>query len=69
MPEVKIGQHWKDNDPRNFDRTLEIVSVDSRFAHCKNTRTGRVTRISLQRFKPTRTGYVLIKDIQESPNA
>ena len=66
IPVVTIGQVWEDNDPRHFiKRQVEIVSLDATHAVCR-TLTGvkdrmRETRIRLDRFKPTSTGYRLVR--------
>lgn len=74
--EVRPGQVWADNDPRSAGRTLRVDAIDGNKAVCTiltNTDStlvywqqrdmrGRQTRISLARFKPTRTGYRLVKD-------
>lgn len=66
MAKVKIGQIWADNDPRSLPRQLEVVDVQTPFnvAYVKNTATGKRTRISLDRFVPTKTGYRLVKDVE-----
>lgn len=75
--DVRVGQVWADNDPRSVGRTLEVVAVDSTHATCK-VLTGRLpevnngfvstpvksTRVRLDRFRPTATGYKLVKDCQ-----
>ena len=62
---VAKGQIWQDNDPRyedEYKRTLEVLEVDGDYAICKNIQSGRTSKIKLSRFKPTSTGYRLIKD-------
>lgn len=77
MTEVKPGQVWADNDTRSEGRTLRVDAIEDSKAVCtiltnsslesswprQDTR-GRVTRISLTRFRPTATGYRLIWDYQ-----
>lgn len=69
MMELRVGQIWKDNDKRVSDRFLEVVKIGSRLAICRQvTRLGRIvstrfTTIDLNRFKPTSTGYVLVKEV------
>lgn len=66
--EVKVGQVWQDwdkrfrNDP--FPRKVRIMRIDEvgRRAICQNVDTGKETRISLDRLKPTTTGYKLIEE-------
>lgn len=63
MPDVKVGQVWEDNDPRTYKRPLRVLSLDDTHATVQSpSGMGRVTRIRLDRFKPTSTGYRLIKD-------
>ena len=77
-PDVRPGQVWADNDPRSAGRTLRVDAIDGDKAVCTiltNTDSanirwqqrdmcGKQTRISLSRFKPTRTGYRLARDSQ-----
>lgn len=71
VPAPAVGQIWADNDPRVPDRFLEIVSVDDTHATMRQvarTPQGasailpgvRSTRIRLDRFRPTSTGYQYI---------
>ena len=63
-----IGQIWQDNDPRSTDRFVWIERTDDTHAHVRQvalTQNGepvplpgvRRTRIRLDRFRPTSTGY------------
>jgi hypothetical protein len=61
--EVKIGQIWKDNDKRTNDRQLEIIGFAEDKAVVCNIKTKKTTKVSLTRFKPNATGYLLIKDV------
>lgn len=63
MSEVRPGQIWKDNDKRHDNRQIIVEKVCDGFAFCSVVGTKRTTRISLQRFKPNATGYVLVKDV------
>jgi len=67
-PAPTIGQIWADNDPRVPHRFLEIVAVSKTHATVRQvarTPQGatailpgvRRTRIRLDRFRPTSTGY------------
>lgn len=60
---VQVGQLWGDNDQRAKSRGdrqhLRIVSIDGEKAVINNEDTGLVTRIRLDRLKPTSTGYYL----------
>ncbi|MFH8813063.1 hypothetical protein ACH4GZ_38690 [Streptomyces hygroscopicus] len=68
-PAPAVGQIWQDNDPRTPDRYLRIVDIDASRATARPitynpvTRIaadlpgGRPTRIRLDRFRPTSTGY------------
>lgn len=64
MSGVKVGQIWADNDPRVPVRELEVIGIDCRFAYVRNTETGKPSRIALNRFKPTKTGYRLIQEVE-----
>lgn len=65
-PTPAIGQIWQDNDPRAYGRRLLIVEIGETHAvvelhqprHPVSTaKPGRRTRIRLDRFRPTTTGY------------
>ncbi len=66
--QVKVGQIWSDHDTRFRNtahrRWLRVDAVDDRFATCTNTVTGRITRLSIKRMRPTSTGYKLEKDVE-----
>ncbi|WP_280465636.1 hypothetical protein [Nocardia brasiliensis] len=62
---VKPGQVWADNDPRSTGRLVTILEVGETHATVKSTTLKRVTKIRLDRFKPTRTGYRLVTDIAD----
>ncbi|MEU4296407.1 DUF6354 family protein [Kitasatospora aureofaciens] len=72
---VRPGQVWADNDKRNVGRTIRIESVDNTHAtvtlvtasrdDIQGARPKRTSRIRLDRFRPTSTGYRLIRDAQE----
>lgn len=57
---VKVGQVWKDNDPRIAKRFLTVQSIEKGYAICLVSTTGRTTRIAVERFRPKATGYKLI---------
>lgn len=71
MTEVKPGQVWADNDPREEGRTLRVERIEDDKAICTvlsnrsvgsyTASVGRITRISLRRFRPTSTGYRLVE--------
>ena len=63
---VEVGQVWIDLDPRSFGmRKIRIEMVGPRYALCKTLTdyrgrgSGRLSRINLSRFRPTRSGYRL----------
>lgn len=67
MTEVRVGQVWADNDPRSEGRKVRIIHVDGTHATvgpADPKARGRATRIRLDRFKPTSTGYRLIQDAE-----
>ncbi len=60
--EVKVGQVWEDCDKRMAGRKLVVEKVQGNYAHCYNQHwTSMKTRIRLDRFKPTSTGFRLAK--------
>lgn len=66
-PAPAVGQIWQDNDKRGHGRMVRIVAVDGthavvelavpRGAGHQHAMPGRRTRIRLDRFRPTSTGY------------
>lgn len=70
-PAPSVGQIWQDNDPRGHGRRIRIVSVTGTHALVESlsprrtrhlhAKPGRRTRIRLDRFKPTSTGYQYIR--------
>lgn len=66
-PTPAVGQIWQDNDPRSYGRRLRIVEITDthalvelhapRGAGHQQAKPGRRTRIRLDRFRPTSTGY------------
>ncbi len=72
---VRPGQVWADNDKRSSSRKLRVVEVDETHAIVEEyippgarlrTKPPRRSRIRLDRFRPTATGYRLV---QEAPDA
>lgn len=60
MPDVRVGDVWRDNDPRCALRDLEVVKVTREKVTAKTDR-GRMTTLKRARFRPTSTGYRLVK--------
>lgn len=72
--QVKPGQIWADNDKRSKGRHIRIVAMNGSRALVEqvayNERDGiaaalpgvRQTRIRLDRFRPTSSGYRLVQD-------
>jgi hypothetical protein len=66
--EVKVGQVWKDYDIRSRSdagaRLIKILSIENGKAtvQCPTGR-GRKTKVRLDRFRPTSTGYALVTDV------
>lgn len=66
-PTPAIGQIWQDADPRAYGRKVCIVEITDTHAIVELTvprgaghlhaKPGRRTRIRLDRFRPTSTGY------------
>ena len=67
MSAVRKGQLWADNDKRCRGRMLRIHDVGPThavaYAWDDNSVEGKTTRIRLDRFKPTSTGYRLVEDV------
>lgn len=76
-PVVRVGQVWADNDVRSTGRQIRVVEVDATHAtvelvdqrgrpargheDAQKAEPGRQTRIRLDRFRPTSTGYTLLQ--------
>ncbi|WP_442803620.1 hypothetical protein OG411_29815 [Streptomyces pseudogriseolus] len=71
-PTPAVGQIWQDNDPRTYGRKVRIVEIGEthalvelhqpRGAGHNAAKPGRRTRIRLDRFRPTSTGYRYLGD-------
>lgn len=58
----KVGEVWRDNDPRRAEpRLIEIIAVDRDYVRIKTLGTGRTSDVLLKRFRPTMTGYVFAR--------
>jgi hypothetical protein len=78
MTSVQPGQVWKDNDKRMTSRHVFVLKVEDGYAICTKCnsegltpdRTKYLTQIRLDRFRPTSTGYVLVRETtgSVSPN-
>lgn len=61
-PRVVPGQVWRDCDARMRTRSLlTVVAVEGDKAILRDV-SGRVTRVSVARMRPTSTGFELVKD-------
>ena len=60
--EVKVGQVWRDNDKR-ANRNCEIREVNDKYARVYCRETQKLTKVRLDRFKPTASGYKLVQDV------
>lgn len=56
---VRAGQIWVDQDKRSDGRQVTVLSVGDTHAVVQNVAK---TRVKLTRFRPTSTGYRLLKD-------
>ncbi|MEV7599886.1 hypothetical protein AB0O91_21130 [Kitasatospora sp. NPDC089797] len=71
---VLPGQVWADNDKRGYGRQVRVIELDGthavvelhvpRSAGHLHAKPGRRTRIRLDRFRPTSTGYRLVRDAE-----
>ncbi|MHC3450819.1 hypothetical protein [Streptomyces prasinus] len=67
LPTPAVDQIWQDNDPRGYGRKVRIVEIGDTHAVVElhqprsvghnAAKPGRRTRIRLDRFRPTSTGY------------
>lgn len=69
-PTPAVDQVWRDNDPRQDSRQVRIVEVTDTHAvvtlvqprnPVSSAKPGRRTRIRLDRFRPTSTGYRYVR--------
>ncbi|MYT26090.1 hypothetical protein GTW69_38470 [Streptomyces sp. SID7760] len=74
QPAPAVGQLWQDNDQRSYGRTVHIVEIDDTHATVllhqprlpvSSAKPGRRTRIRLDRFRPTSTGYRYVGQAEE----
>lgn len=70
-PAPAVGQIWQDNDPRSYGRKVCVVEITDTHALVElhqprhpvsSAKPGRRTRIRLDRFRPTSTGYRYVGD-------
>lgn len=75
-PTPAPGQIWQDNDPRSYGRKVRIIEITDTQAVVElhqprqpvsSAKPGRRTRIRLDRFKPTSTGYRYLNDDEHQP--
>lgn len=59
--EVRLGQIWEDCDKRQHGRRLAVKDVDETHAYL-GAPNGRVTKVRLDRMRPTSTGFRLVFD-------
>lgn len=65
---VRVGQIWLDCDKRMQNRKLRVARIEGDYAFCQHwsefggVMSGRETRIRLDRFKKTSTGFLLVRD-------
>jgi hypothetical protein len=68
-PTVRVNSVWADNDKRCEGRRVRVVEIDATHATVVpvdiRARYARRTRIRLDRFRPTSTGYRLVSDAPE----
>ncbi len=72
---VRLDQIWADNDPRSSGRFLRVSAIDGDRAAVREVgydvtngiavdlQRKRISRIRLDRFRPTSSGYRLVVDI------
>lgn len=60
IPAVKVGQVWRDCDPRMGNQRIVVERIEGNYAICRNAVIPSMkTRIRLDRFRPNSTGFVL----------
>ncbi len=75
QPTVRVGQVWADNDKRSRGRHLKVIDISRRMGtdraevqQCDQRGRiigSRTTFIRLDRFRPTSTGYRLVRDVED----
>ena len=68
LVKVKVGQVWEDCDRRFAKRRVKVVTLTRTHAvvvRIAPTRSDTRTKIRLDRFRPTSTGYRLVPDTAE----
>jgi hypothetical protein len=71
---VTVGQVWADNDWRSRGRQVRVVEIRGIYAVVELValaehgfgELGRRTRVRLDRFRPTSTGYRLVHAAEEA---
>lgn len=74
-PTVRARQIWEDADSRGHGRKVRIIATTETHALVEvvagrwgnSSTVGRRSRIRLDRFKPTSTGYRLVRDVEPTP--
>lgn len=66
--EVKVGQIWLDCDKRMQNRRIQVKRIEGGYAFCQHWSnfggaSGRETRIRIDRFRKSSTGFLLVKDV------
>lgn len=69
---AEVGQLWRCTDPRAVgenERVLRLVEIDEvrQKAVMKNVKTGKTTKVQLERLRPGSTGYELVKEPDHGP--
>lgn len=74
---VRVGQTYADNDPRRTGRKIVVEFItpaplcrslhedSGQLAICRDLGTGKVSPVSVRRFKNTRQGYLLVEDVAD----
>lgn len=70
-PDVRVGQVWEDMDKRGYGRHVKVIEVSGNVATVEQVsarvgyddKPGRRTKIKVDRFRPTSTGYRLVTDV------
>jgi hypothetical protein len=62
---VKIGQIWEDLDKRATIKQVTVMEISGAYAVCRRgaSDVGKSTRIRLDRFTKSSTGFRLVQDV------
>ena len=62
LPDVQVGQVWRDMDKRMSGRKLRVVRIEGEKAIMENVLCDKLrTKVSIRRMRPGSTGYERVR--------